>query len=98
MIIMFQSTDMMMIMTGGLTEDLTEGTIEGTIGDMTEIFMTTLGDIIDILIVTDTEDAKILFGGCSGPYFSNRICNLIERDVMRPVLLLKFSASRFYRL
>jgi len=94
LIIMFQAADIMITTTGGLTEDLTEDTIEG----MTEIFMMTLGDIINILIVTDTEDAKILFGGCSGHYFSYRICNIMARDVLRPELLLKFSASRFYRL
>ena len=88
MIIMFLSADSTIIMTGGLTEDLTEGTIEGT----TEIFMTTLGDIINTLIVTDTEDAKILFGGCSGPYFSDRICKLANWDIVRPSFILKIDA------
>ena len=44
--------------------------------------MTTLGDIINTHIVTDTEDVKTLYGGCSGPYFSDNICKLIKNGTL----------------
>ena len=54
--------------------------------------MTTLGDIINTHIVTDTEDVKILYGGCSGPYFSDKICKLTYWDNIRPNFVLKIDA------
>jgi hypothetical protein len=73
MIMMFSAADMTMIITGDLTDDTTDDTTEDTIEDMTGIFLT-LGGIINTHIVTDTEDVKILFGGCSGLYSSHKIC------------------------
>ena len=60
-IMKFMETDISMMI------ECTIGIIDPLIGGITEVIIPQ--DITVIHSVIDTEDVKILFGGCFGPYF-----------------------------